>query len=67
MAKYLRKLKFVDLRNECPKMCALQGLIYMRASWMHVYAGLANYVLYASIKSTFRQNGSLRMIAVKIT
>ena len=35
--------------------------IYTRAK-IRVYAGLGNYVVYASKKSAFRQNGCSRMI-----
>ena len=34
---------------------------------MRVYAGLANYVVYANLKSAFQQNGSSSMIAIKIS
>jgi len=62
----LRKFKRGDLRNKCPNIRVLQGPIYTRAK-MRVYAGLVNYVLYASTKCAFIENGCSRMIAMKIT
>ena len=54
------------MRNECPNLSVLQGPIYTHVK-MRVYAGLANYVVYANMKSAFRQNGSSCMIAMKIS
>ena len=48
-ATYLRKFKRGNMRNECPNIRVLQGPIYTRAK-MRAYAGLVNYVLYASTK-----------------
>jgi len=62
----LRKFKRGDMRNKCPNIRVLQGRIYTRAK-MHVYAGLVNYVVYASTKCAFYENGSSCMIAMKIT
>jgi len=66
MATYLRKLKRGDMRNKCPNIRVLQEPIYTRAK-MRVYEGLTCYVVYASMKSAFCQNGYLCMIAMKIT
>ena len=52
MTIYLRKLKHGDIRNGCPNIHALQGPIYMRTK-IRVYAGPANYVVYASMNSAF--------------
>jgi len=40
------------MRNKCPIIRVLQGPIYTRAK-MRVYAGLVNYVVYASTKCAF--------------
>ena len=66
MDTYLRKLKRGDMRNKCPNIHVLQGPIYTRAK-MCVYATLVNYVVYASTKCVFCENGCLCMIAMKIT
>ena len=52
MAIYLRKLKRGDMRNECPSIRTLQVPIYTRAK-ICKNAGLANYVVYSSMKSAF--------------
>ena len=61
MATYLRKLKRGDMRNKCPNIRVLQGLIYPRTK-MRVYAGLANHVVYASTRSAFSLHGFSCMI-----
>jgi len=66
MDTYLRKLKRGDMRNKCPNIRVLQGPIYTRAK-MRVYAGLVKYVVYASTKCVFCENGCSGMIAMKIT
>ena len=62
----MRKFKRGDMRNKWPNIRVLQGRIYTRAK-MGVYAGLVNYVVYASTKCAFYENGSSCMIAMKIT
>ena len=49
MATYLRKLKRGDMRNKFPNIRVLRRPIYTCAK-VRVYAGLANYVLYALTK-----------------
>ena len=44
------------MRNQCLNTRALQGPIYTRAK-MPEYVGLANYVVCASMKNAFQQNG----------
>ena len=53
------------MQNQWPNTRALQGPIYTLAK-MPEYVGLANYVVYASMKNVFQQNGSSCMIATKI-
>ena len=45
----MRKLKPWNMQNQCPNTRALQGPIYTLAK-MSEYVGLANYVVYASMK-----------------
>lgn len=54
------------MRNQCVNIHALQGPIYTRAK-MPEYVSLANYVVCASMKNAFQQNGSLCMMTMKIT
>ena len=54
------------MQNQCPNTRALQGPIHTLAK-MPEFVGLANYVVYASMKNALQQNGSSCMIAMKIT